>query len=247
MNTSRKARSYSRYNKHRRGVVFSVLRFVVIVFILYEGITCFLLSSYTVKSDSMEPDIHKNQKVLAVPFFFGLQIPFTGKNLPAIRSPERGDIVVLTPPNRGNYPWYTLLGDSLVRFFTLQKKTLLPASVTNRTSQIAVKRIIGIPGDTVKMENFTVFINPPGTARFITESTLVPYRTPLRKETLPEGWSAQEPFDGAFPPVTLQEEQYFVLNDNRDDRNDSRFFGILPRKDIHALVILKYLPGLSLP
>ncbi len=244
---SRSARTYNRYKKRRRGPFFSLLRFVVIFFILYEVISLIFLSSYTVRTEAMEPGIIKNQKILAVPFIFGLNVPAARLSLPGIRNPERGDIVIITPPNHLHFPWYLIFGDTVVRFFTLQKRSILPKAETESTNEIAVKRIIGIPGDTVKMENFTAYIKPHGSSDYIKEDALISKKMIHKTGILPAGWKKDEPYAGYYPPVLLTNGQYFVLNDNREDRNDSRFFGLLQRANIHALVVLKYLPGLSLP
>ena len=246
-NYSRNVRTYNSYKKKRRGFLFQTFRFIIILFILYEAITLIFLSSYTVRTEAMAPGIVKNQKILSVPFIFGLQIPFTRLTLPGIRNPERGDIVILTPPNHLHYPWYLSLGDTVVRFFTLQEKGILPKTGPGSTNEIAVKRIIGIPGDTVKVENFTAYIKPRGSSNYIKEDALISKKVERKTGLLPAGWGKEEPYAGNYPPVTLHARQYFVLNDNRQDRNDSRFFGVLQRKDIYALVVLKYLPGFSLP
>ena len=246
-NYSRNVRMYNSYKKKRRGFLFPVLRFVVILFILYEATTLIFLSSYTVHTEAMEPGIVKNQKILAVPFILGLQVPFTRLTLPGIRNPERGDIVTLIPPNHLHYPWYLTFGNTVVRFFTLQKKGVLTKTGKGSTNEIAVKRIIGIPGDTVKIENFVAYIKPYGSSDYIKEDALISKKVVRKTGILPAGWGKEEPYAGNYPPVLLKNRQYFVLNDNRQDRNDSRFFGVLRRKDIHALVVLKYLPGFSLP
>jgi signal peptidase I len=70
-----------------------------------------------------------------------------------------------------------------------------------------LKRVVGVPGDTVELRNETLFLN----AIMIT-----PRKRALRN----------------FGPVTVPEGSYYMLGDNRDDSHDSRFFGFVPRREI---------------
>jgi len=99
-----------------------------------------------------------------------------------------------------------------------------------------IKRIIGIPGDTVTLENGRVFVTRPG-------------RAPVRIE---EPYVVREE-DGS-PAATLQtngdpvnewvvpEGSYFVMGDNRPDSQDSRAFGPIPEDLILGRAWLRYFP-----
>ncbi len=85
-----------------------------------------------------------------------------------------------------------------------------------------VKRVIGVPGDTV-----TVAANGVVTVDGVTLTE--PYVNDL---------------DNPYPPetITLQPGQYFVLGDNRGDSSDSRYWGTLPRNDIVGRAEFVYWP-----
>ncbi len=94
--------------------------------------------------------------------------------------------------------------------------------------QYFIKRIIGLPGESVSLENGQVKIrnanNPTG---FVLEENYLPKDTP----TL-----------GKPGPTTLGSEEYFVLGDNRTASSDSRLWGILPKSDIVGKAWLRVFP-----
>lgn len=83
-----------------------------------------------------------------------------------------------------------------------------------------VKRIVGLPGETVYLHNEQIYING---------------------EPLAEGFP-HEPNLYEMPPYTLGPQEYFVLGDNRGNSNDSRTFGPVPSEDIVGRVWLRYWP-----
>lgn len=92
-------------------------------------------------------------------------------------------------------------------------------------SRNLIKRIIGIPGDTVSMDKNTITItntdNPTG---FVLDQSYITH-------------PSQESFT-----ITLADDEYLVLGDNRPASYDSRQWGILPRKDILGRPVLRLLP-----
>lgn len=86
--------------------------------------------------------------------------------------------------------------------------------------EMLVKRIVGLPGETIELRNGYVLIDGQ----------------PL-KESFPHELSLQN-----LPPVRLGPLEYFVLGDNRDNSNDSRSFGPIYRESIIGRVWLRYWP-----
>lgn len=109
------------------------------------------------------------------------------------RSPQRGDIIAFSAPSE------------------LRAQNL---------RDDLVKRIIGIPGDTIEIRNSQVWIND----QIISE----PY---LKEST-----------HYRYGPVVIPKDQYFVLGDNRNQSYDSHFWGFVPRSNIIGLAGFRFAP-----
>lgn len=90
-----------------------------------------------------------------------------------------------------------------------------------------VKRTIGLPGETVEIRDKAVFIN----GILLVE----PYVQHTK--------FAQQPVRDNFGPVTLGEDDYFVMGDNREESYDSRWFGPVRRTAIKGRTKYLYFPG----
>jgi signal peptidase I len=110
--------------------------------------------------------------------------------------PDRGDVIVFTPPAPGEDKPY-------------------------------IKRVIGLPGDQVEVRDNRVFVN--GTAL---EEEYIGDRV----STCPTGWQ----YCG---PLTVPEDNVFVMGDNRTNSEDSRFFGPVPQDNIIGKAWVVYWPS----
>jgi signal peptidase I len=92
-----------------------------------------------------------------------------------------------------------------------------------------IKRVIGIPGDTLDIHDGAVWIN----GKKLQENyTTGPTRLPSPDEVLPR-------FHGL--PMTIPKDQYFVMGDNRGNSYDSRFWGCVPRDAIIGTPVAIYM------
>jgi signal peptidase I len=111
-----------------------------------------------------------------------------------------------------------------------QRGDVIVLDLPQDTSRALIKRVIGLPGDTIVISG--------------TQPTITIYNSQN-----PQGFVLNEPYidpaNYGGPTnitVTLAAGQYYVLGDNRDVSADSRTWGILPRADIVGRVLLRLYP-----
>ncbi len=115
-------------------------------------------------------------------------------------------------------------------FETPQRGDVIVLDLPQQTSRALIKRVIGLPGDTVTLSG-------PNPTITITDAAH------------PNGFVLNEPYIdpnnyGGITDTryTLGPDQYFVMGDNRKVSADSRTWGILPRADIVGRVLLRLYP-----
>ncbi|MCD6397725.1 MAG: hypothetical protein J7L71_09305, partial [Spirochaetaceae bacterium] len=102
-----------------------------------------------------------------------------------------------------------------------------------------------IPGDSIKMVNYSFAIKENKGNSFNSEMDLIHKKYTI---IIPESISGMEssfPFSGNMDVVKLEENQYFLTNDNRGAYYDSRLYGPVSGTDILGPVFLTYSPGFS--
>jgi len=92
-------------------------------------------------------------------------------------------------------------------------------------TQKYIKRVIGLPGETVEIREGKVFVSMGSEPKELEE----PY---LRQGTVTEG----------FTELTLGNDEYFVMGDNREFSSDSRRWGTLPQEEIIGRALLRVFP-----
>src|SRR5580700_7500786 len=139
------------------------------------------------------------------------------------------------------------MGDSLMPYRRVQRGDIVVFNYPVNPAQHFVKRVIGVPGDRVRLINKQVFVN--GTAlkepyaRFTRPADDLFRDDFPRLDVLqgltPEWWLQMRKLveDGQ---LIVPEGHYFVMGDNRDDSSDSRYWGFVPRANIIGRPLLIY-------
>jgi signal peptidase I len=136
-----------------------------------------------------------------------------------------GDHILVSKFNYGvKLPF---LRSTLIPLGTPKRGDILVFIYPEDRSKDFIKRLIGLPGDTIEIRNKKIFLNnlPLNDTRGVyVDSLIIP--------------GSVQPRDN-FGPVTVPEDSIFVMGDNRDESYDSRFWGFVKMKDVlgKALVI----------
>ena len=145
-----------------------------------------------------------------------------------------------------------LIGDHLLvnKFFfgpteSRLERALLPIGTIKRGDVIVfkypveperdfIKRVIALPGETVEVKEKKVYVNGGPL-----EEHYVHFLAP---PTAPSELHEVTSFDvrERYGPVTVPANQYFVMGDNRDNSQDSRYWGFLPREYIKGKALIIY-------
>jgi signal peptidase I len=89
-------------------------------------------------------------------------------------------------------------------------------------SKSFIKRVVGVPGDLVAIRDGQVYINGEL----------------LQERYVPRGY---QDFD-SYPPTRVKDGHYYVLGDHRNASNDSRSWGLVPRRFIYGKAVFRYWP-----
>lgn len=188
--------------------------------LLFLFVRAFLVEAFQIPTGSMKSTLLPGDFLLVNKAVYGAEIPGTGWHMPELAEPDVGDVVVFRPPPAAGQP-------SGARY---------------------VKRVVGAPGDTVAMRDGTLWRN----GRAIEE----PYveRTPAWGErSSPRfGWQRRylvgeaaarkryRPTRDDWGPVAVPADSFFVMGDNRDNSEDSRYWGFVPRDAITGSPLFIY-------
>jgi signal peptidase I len=129
---------------------------------------------------------------------------------------------------------YLIVDEISYRFNEPQRGDVIVFKYPNNPADRYIKRIIGLPGETVSITEGKISIVKEDKTLVLNESTYL-------SEDFLKTWSNREDLD----PVTLGASQYFVLGDNRNASSDSRVWGLLPEQNIVGRASLQFsLPGM---
>jgi signal peptidase I len=108
-----------------------------------------------------------------------------------------------------------------VRWGHIERGDIVVFWFPNDPDKSYVKRVIGLPGETVELKNGRVFVDGKE----------------LKEDYLDKEFTQTMP-----PPMTrkVDEHHYFVMGDNRDNSSDSRYWGLVPEKYIYGKAFFRY-------
>ena len=189
--------------KSAGGSLVELVTIVAVALGLALGIQAFLVKPFRIPSESMVPTLEVGQRVLVdrVSFRFS--------------DPDRGDIVVFKPPAGA---------DSNTCGVEHPPDSPCPRPTDGRSDTNFIKRVVGLPGDHLKVLEGSVYINGKKQdepfARL--DANCATCNLP-REITIPKGY-------------------YYMMGDNRGESADSREWGPVPKKWIIGKAFMTYWP-----
>jgi len=178
----------------------------------------FVAEPFRIPSNSMMPTLLTGDFILVNKFTYGLRLPINNHKVVPVGEPQRGDVVVFRPPHHPDQDW--------------------------------IKRVVGLPGDQIGYHDNQVSVNgkvlayaPIGVyqgkgngtemtgAEELQEDLLGRQHHVLERTNLP--FIDQGEGDWIVPPG-----HYFVMGDNRDNSEDSRYWGFLPEQNLRGKAFL---------
>jgi signal peptidase I len=126
-------------------------------------------------------------------------------------------------------PTLTRVEDTLLPIQTIHRGDVIVFKHPKIPERDLIKRTIGLPGDTIELRDGHVYVNGKALDEPYVHFLLPP------SADLGEGDPRR-----TYGPVTVPEGQYFMMGDNRDNSEDSRYWGFLPREYVKGKALFLY-------
>lgn len=193
---------------------------IALVFVLRS----FLFEPFRIPSGSMIPTLQVGDLILVNKYVYGIRLPVVNRTVLELGHPRRGDVMVFRYPHQ--------------------------------PSQDYIKRVVGLPGDRVDYRDHTLTINGVPVPMREIEPYFDPGRVQSYKQDIETLGSVEHRVifnEGDGTPIhpalqhtnpeacvysaggvacTVPPESYFVMGDNRDNSEDSRFWGFVPDRNV---------------
>ena len=195
-----------------------IMATAVLVFLVVRS---FVVEAFQIPTSSMENTLLVGDFLLVNKAVYGAEVPGTEWELPALDEPDVGHVVVFEPP----------------------------ASAGQPAGARYVKRVVGVPGDTLAMldgrlyrdgeqvaEPYAKHVRPwedPFSVRFL-------WQRPYLATAGNGGPGGYHPTRDNWGPLVVPPDSFFVMGDNRDNSEDSRYWGFVARGEIMGRPLFIY-------
>lgn len=206
--------------------IFSVAGIILIFFVLVSLFMTFIIFPVANKSDSMSPDIPAGSYEFVSPL---------------LKNPERGDVILLQNYKDGKMSPFKRILRTISLFVTVHKWQPFEENPVSGTRPV-LRRVVGLPGDTIYIDRYVVFIKPAGQSHFLTEFELTNSRYNAKILVPPALWDSDLGARASISQITLGNDEYFVLGDDRLSSADSRIWGPVKQSSILGRALVLYFP-----
>ncbi|MEX0843506.1 MAG: signal peptidase I [Gemmatimonadota bacterium] len=185
------------------------MRSIFLALLVLAGVRALVVEAFKIPTSSMEGTLLAGDFLLVNKAVYGAEIPGMGLSLPSFHEPERGEVLVFNPPHEPGKHY--------------------------------VKRLVGMPGDTLEMRRKRLHVNgkrvhEPYVRHNDVQGDAVHPGMSWQARFVPEGArrGRYRPSRDNWGPIVVPEGRYFVLGDNRDNSEDSRYWGFVERESIRG-------------
>jgi signal peptidase I len=198
----------------KKSLFWEYVEALAIAIILALFIRTFVVQAFKIPSGSMKPTLLIGDHLLVNKFIYGVKIPYLDRIIIPFKKPQRGDIIVFKWPK-----------DETKDF---------------------IKRVVGVEGDVVEISGDRLFINHKEiTSEHVGEFIDEDYS--ITAEELEESLGDvkhhilnQKQSDENFGPFNVPKDSVFVMGDNRDNSEDSRYWGFVTLNKIKGKALIIY-------
>lgn len=206
--------------------IFSVLFIVITAVLCISLFMSFVLYPVYSKSDSMAPDIPANSFEFVTPL---------------LKKPSRGDVVLVQNHELKKISFSKKIVNNICLFFTARQWEPFSEYHSSGTKP-EIRRVIGLPGDTIYIDRYVVFIKSKDDSHFLTEFEVIKKKYNVEVLVPPAGWDVELGAKSSVKKITLAPDEYFVLGDKRISSADSRVWGPVKQSKIKGKVLMLYFP-----
>lgn len=217
--------SYSMKKEKQKHILF-IIAYCLFLFFIINILISYVIFPVNQQSQSMTPDVPANSWVMVTPL---------------IKRTDRGSVVYIKSQNEKKYSLFERFLDMNVRFFTAQQISLIEKN-DYPSSKNKIRRVVGLPGDTIYMRDNVLYVKPKNEKHFLTEFEISPKAYNVTFLSSPSQWDKSLGVKSSFDEIILGDDEYFVLGDNRKSCEDSRFWGVLNSDMIKGKVLFCYFP-----
>lgn len=196
----------------KKSLVREYVEAFAIAILLALFIRTFIVQAFKIPSGSMKPTLLIGDHLLVNKFIYGIKIPYLDRVVIPVKEPKTGDVIVFKWPKD--------------------------------ESKDFIKRVVGVEGDVIEIKENQLFINSEGittehAGEFNDEDLYVEELEEYLGDVKHSILDREKGYED-FGPITVPENSVFVMGDNRDNSQDSRYWGYVTLNKIKGKALIIY-------